>query len=174
MFIKLTNFIRFKELISGNRYRECNRGVVFQYAQGITSQLWVTNSAKATVTDNDRPLLHRTKNVHIEDCDNVSTKTSMFNKCPSLTILHKAWIIQPCRFKSTKPDTSGLPELNENDIEETNVLGSGPGGQAVNKSHTACQLKHLPTGVVVKVSLLIYYIDEKCCLVFVRPRTPES
>ena len=54
--------------------------------------------------------------------------------------------------KHDGPDVTGLPEVNDGDIEEKAVLGSGPGGQAVNKSHNACQLKHRPTGIVVKVS----------------------
>ena len=41
--------------------------------------------------------------------------------------------------------------LNEKDFEETFIKGSGPGGQAVNKSSNCVQLKHLPTGIIVKV-----------------------
>eukprot|EP00795_Rhopilema_esculentum_P001485 gene1485-15919_t len=40
--------------------------------------------------------------------------------------------------------------LNEKDLEETFIKGSGPGGQAVNKSSNCVQLKHLPTGIIVK------------------------
>lgn len=36
------------------------------------------------------------------------------------------------------------------DLEEKFVLGSGPGGQKVNKSHTTVYLKHLKTGIEVK------------------------
>ncbi|KAM3423841.1 hypothetical protein BST61_g1239 [Cercospora zeina] len=38
----------------------------------------------------------------------------------------------------------------EKDIEETFLKGSGPGGQKINKTSSAVQLKHLPTGIVVK------------------------
>ncbi|XP_058230926.1 mitochondrial translation release factor in rescue [Hemibagrus wyckioides] len=43
-----------------------------------------------------------------------------------------------------------LPVLNEEDLEEQFVRGSGPGGQATNKTSNCVVLKHLPTGVVVK------------------------
>ncbi|XP_062874021.1 mitochondrial translation release factor in rescue [Trichomycterus rosablanca] len=43
-----------------------------------------------------------------------------------------------------------LPVLNEEDLEEQFVRGSGPGGQATNKTSNCVVLKHIPTGVVVK------------------------
>lgn len=44
-----------------------------------------------------------------------------------------------------------LPVLHEEDLEEQFVRGSGPGGQATNKTSNCVVLKHIPTGVVVKV-----------------------
>ena len=49
-----------------------------------------------------------------------------------------------------KIDFSLYPKLNEDDLEEQYIHGSGPGGQCVNKSHNCVLLKHKPTGVVVK------------------------
>jgi protein subunit release factor B len=40
--------------------------------------------------------------------------------------------------------------IREEDIEESFVRSSGPGGQNVNKTSTCVYLKHLPTGIVVK------------------------
>ncbi|KAI4499036.1 hypothetical protein M0802_005902 [Mischocyttarus mexicanus] len=56
------------------------------------------------------------------------------------------------RFKSFKRylDYSKVPTLDENDLEERFVRGSGPGGQATNKTSNAVSLKHKPTGIVVK------------------------
>lgn len=56
----------------------------------------------------------------------------------------------PLQHKS-KVDTSKVPKLNEHDLHEVFISGSGPGGQCVNKSVNCCQLKHRPTGLLVKV-----------------------
>lgn len=39
--------------------------------------------------------------------------------------------------------------LNESDLSEKFVRGSGPGGQSVNKSNNCVQLTHIPTGIMV-------------------------
>ena len=41
--------------------------------------------------------------------------------------------------------------LREADIEESFVRSSGPGGQHVNKTATCVYLKHLPSGLEVKM-----------------------
>ena len=50
-----------------------------------------------------------------------------------------------------KKDLVDLPVLDEDDLEEQFVRGSGPGGQATNKTSNCVVLKHVPTGIVVKV-----------------------
>ncbi|KAG7092400.1 hypothetical protein E1B28_008757 [Marasmius oreades] len=42
-----------------------------------------------------------------------------------------------------------VPELDEADVEEVFVRGSGPGGQSVNKTENNVQLLHKPTGIRV-------------------------
>jgi len=42
-----------------------------------------------------------------------------------------------------------IPVLNESDIEESFVRGSGPGGQSINKTQNNVQLLHRPTGIRV-------------------------
>jgi peptide chain release factor len=42
--------------------------------------------------------------------------------------------------------------LKEADIEESFTHSNGPGGQNVNKTSTAVQLRHIPTGITVKCS----------------------
>ncbi|XP_059226184.1 mitochondrial translation release factor in rescue [Stomoxys calcitrans] len=54
------------------------------------------------------------------------------------------------RFKHQQLDYSRYPTLNEEDLEETFTRGSGPGGQAVNKTSNCVLLRHLPTNIVVK------------------------
>ncbi|KAL8734503.1 MAG: hypothetical protein Q9166_001403 [cf. Caloplaca sp. 2 TL-2023] len=40
--------------------------------------------------------------------------------------------------------------IPEDDVKESFLKGSGPGGQKINKTSSAVQLKHIPTGMVVK------------------------
>ncbi|KAK5118645.1 hypothetical protein LTR85_008110 [Meristemomyces frigidus] len=54
---------------------------------------------------------------------------------------------------STPQKEKPLPprlKLVETDLDESFLKGSGPGGQKINKTSSAVQLKHLPTGIVVK------------------------
>lgn len=52
-----------------------------------------------------------------------------------------------------KKELLDLPVLNEDDLEEQFVRGSGPGGQATNKTSNCVVLKHTPSGIVVKVNV---------------------
>lgn len=54
------------------------------------------------------------------------------------------------RTKYNKVDYSKVPVLVESDLTEQFVRGSGPGGQATNKTSNCVVLKHTPTGIVVK------------------------
>ncbi|MDF1851927.1 MAG: peptide chain release factor-like protein [Verrucomicrobiales bacterium] len=53
------------------------------------------------------------------------------------------------------PEKSPLEErmqrndIHENDLEERFVLGSGSGGQKINKTANCVYLKHVPTGIEV-------------------------
>ncbi|KAM8886351.1 mitochondrial translation release factor in rescue isoform 1-T6 [Spinachia spinachia] len=55
-----------------------------------------------------------------------------------------------CGFASGKKDRVDLPVLDEDELEEQFVRGSGPGGQATNKTSNCVVLKHIPSGTVVK------------------------
>lgn len=41
-------------------------------------------------------------------------------------------------------------DFNERDLDERFVYGSGPGGQATNKTRNCVWLQHMPTGTIVK------------------------
>ena len=58
-------------------------------------------------------------------------------------------IVNQIRFKS-RVNKENYPVLNPEDLEEKFTLGSGPGGQAVNRTANAVFLKHVPTGLWVK------------------------
>jgi len=59
--------------------------------------------------------------------------------------------------------------LFEDDIEESFVRSSGPGGQKVNKSATCVHLSHRPSGLAVKMQksrsqgLNRYYARKRLC-----------
>jgi protein subunit release factor B len=64
-------------------------------------------------------------------------------------------LVLPLRAFTTTPATpaKSLPPrtpLLDADFTEKFLHGSGPGGQKINKTSSAVQLKHLPTGIVVK------------------------
>ncbi|CAI4227769.1 unnamed protein product [Auanema sp. JU1783] len=44
-----------------------------------------------------------------------------------------------------------FPEVKKDDCEQKYISGWGPGGQKVNTAQNAVQLRHIPTGLVVKV-----------------------
>ncbi|XP_037295436.1 probable peptide chain release factor C12orf65, mitochondrial [Manduca sexta] len=47
-------------------------------------------------------------------------------------------------------DYSKVPMINECDLSEQFIRGSGPGGSAVNKNSNCVVLTHIPTGTVIK------------------------
>lgn len=72
----------------------------------------------------------------------------------------------PWVFAASKKGLIDLPALNEDDLEEQFVRGSGPGGQATNKTSNCVVLKHIPSGIVVKVNIeiILQYIYDKIVL----------
>jgi len=53
----------------------------------------------------------------------------------------------PLPIKQMPPRPKPPPE---DEIEEAFLKGSGPGGQKINKTNSAVQLIHIPTGIVIK------------------------
>lgn len=60
----------------------------------------------------------------------------------------------PSVLTAGKKELLDLPVLNEDDLEEQFVRGSGPGGQATNKTSNCVVLRHIPSGIVVKVNVI--------------------
>ncbi|KAI4145594.1 MAG: hypothetical protein L6R39_003758 [Caloplaca ligustica] len=72
---------------------------------------------------------------------------------PSLLAATLAGRYAPTAQRSVRGLAAQLPPrlvIREQDIEEQFLKGSGPGGQKINKTSSAVQLRHIPTGVVVK------------------------
>ncbi|TVY29043.1 putative peptide chain release factor-like protein, mitochondrial [Lachnellula hyalina] len=67
--------------------------------------------------------------------------TKYITKC-SITTTSAKWV-------KKMPDRPKPPP--EDEFTEVFLHGSGPGGQKINKTSSAVQLKHLPTGLVLKV-----------------------
>ena len=61
--------------------------------------------------------------------------------------LRRTFSVQKVLQEKPLPPRIVIPE---GDIEESFLKGTGPGGQKINKTSSAVQLKHLPTGIVVK------------------------
>lgn len=57
--------------------------------------------------------------------------------------------IHPRKVQDLKKRMDQL-QVKEEDLLEKFILGSGKGGQKVNKTHSCVYLKHLPTGIEIK------------------------
>ncbi|XP_077996205.1 mitochondrial translation release factor in rescue-like [Glandiceps talaboti] len=68
---------------------------------------------------------------------------------PDTALQHNCICIVPVRWKRNRIEDH-LVHLKEDELEEDFVRGSGPGGQATNKTSNCVVLKHIPTGIVVK------------------------
>ncbi|KEF61723.1 uncharacterized protein A1O9_03293 [Exophiala aquamarina CBS 119918] len=69
------------------------------------------------------------------------------------TALHSRSCFSTSTHHRKKRNPSALPPrptLPDSDITHVYLKGSGPGGQKINKTNSAAQLTHLPTGIVVK------------------------
>lgn len=60
----------------------------------------------------------------------------------------------PSVLTAGKKELLDLPVLDEDELDEQFVRGSGPGGQATNKTSNCVVLRHVPSGIVVKVNVL--------------------
>lgn len=67
-----------------------------------------------------------------------------------LTLVRRNFHSSSVFFKKSFLDYSKFPALIDEEIEETFVRGSGPGGQAVNKTSNCVVLRHKPTNILVK------------------------
>lgn len=71
----------------------------------------------------------------------------LLKRLPSIALTSQ---LQRCVSSKSTIDRSLVPRLDERDLEEQFVRGSGPGGQVVNKTANCVVLRHKPSGIVVK------------------------
>ncbi|OAQ64513.1 peptidyl-tRNA hydrolase domain-containing protein [Pochonia chlamydosporia 170] len=72
------------------------------------------------------------------------------HRIPSITSpagLSRPFTCTALQAKNLPPRPKPPPD---SEIEESFLKGSGPGGQKINKTNSAVQLKHVPTGIVIK------------------------
>ena len=107
------------------------------------------------------------------DSFTVTPKAPMRNYCHSLSLPYWSLLSaqthalskwnraghQQQRFKQKQRPP--YPELNEEELEENFIKGSGPGGQSVQKTSNCVQLKHIPTGIVVRVGAWVFLVIRK-------------
>ncbi|OAQ85550.1 peptidyl-tRNA hydrolase domain-containingprotein [Purpureocillium lilacinum] len=75
----------------------------------------------------------------------------IIHPAPALTSpLFRPRPLSTTAFHLTKSLPSRPKPPPDSEIEESFLKGSGPGGQKINKTNSAVQLKHIPTGIVVK------------------------
>lgn len=70
---------------------------------------------------------------------------------PARTLDHRDLGVTPAKAAALAKAMAAAG-VRESDLRERFVLGHGKGGQKVNKTASACQLTHVPTGIVVTCS----------------------
>lgn len=89
--------------------------------------------------ENSRDEGNKLETVQEEDDDDLSGKSKM-----------PAWYTEGSYSRNPTNSKKEPLLLDPSHILETFIRGSGPGGQAINKLSTCVQLKHNPTGIVVR------------------------
>ncbi|KAI8965732.1 RF-1 domain-containing protein [Daldinia sp. FL1419] len=79
----------------------------------------------------------------------ISRRSHIYSPTSKILSRQFSFSASPSLLKNTTLPPRPKPPPEE-EIEESFLKGSGPGGQKINKTNSAVQLKHLPTGLVVK------------------------
>ncbi|CAJ0573723.1 unnamed protein product, partial [Mesorhabditis spiculigera] len=70
----------------------------------------------------------------------------MLKAALSFNLRHLRFVSVKTKLKDYK-----FPEIRNEDCEQHYMSGWGPGGQKVNTAQNAVQMRHIPTGIIVKI-----------------------
>jgi protein subunit release factor B len=91
----------------------------------------------------------------------LSSKLNVLSECINVSVCNKHTL-----------DYSRVPVLIEEELDEQFIKGSGPGGQAVNKTNNCVLLLHKPTGTLsiakVNVSRFMLQTVQVRCVIITR------
>ncbi|KAJ3486685.1 hypothetical protein NLG97_g6566 [Lecanicillium saksenae] len=93
-------------------------------------------------------LLRRARVTPLAPCCSSSLPSYISSTASATTVARRPFTSLPSVLQKSMPSRPKPPPDSE--IEESYLKGSGPGGQKINKTNSAVQLKHIPTGIVVK------------------------
>ncbi|KIP04799.1 hypothetical protein PHLGIDRAFT_75374 [Phlebiopsis gigantea 11061_1 CR5-6] len=115
----------------------------------------------ASPQDKEKWQLRMTKHTELGDNDSVKIPQPVENSrsarkrvrdfMDSIIPATQIQLSVPRNFSQLKKATKErkVPDIREEDIDESFVRGSGPGGQSINKTENNVQLVHKPTGIRV-------------------------
>ncbi|KAI0290511.1 RF-1 domain-containing protein [Russula brevipes] len=122
-------------------------------------------SAQSGENDMETYKLRITEHTELGDNATIKSPENMVEMPRRRRRIEKETVTEDSHFRSDDPPLPSVPRffsqmkrahkerdipvLNENDLEESFVRGSGPGGQSINKTQNNVQLLHKPTGIRV-------------------------
>ncbi|KAH8833528.1 RF-1 domain-containing protein [Flagelloscypha sp. PMI_526] len=130
-------------------------------AQNVEGDTWRTHLHTLFNSSDTAPGLRITKDTELGDNESIKLKSrfsrdstsSPTTESPTTGVDREDSRLpqQRMNFSDLKKrrQTRLIPELDENDLEESFVRGSGPGGQSINKTQNKVQLLHKPTNIRV-------------------------
>ncbi|KAJ4506830.1 hypothetical protein HRR83_002949 [Exophiala dermatitidis] len=106
------------------------------------------STSASTNLNHEKPPLSENDSKSTSNSDDVVAAAD--NSIPSNTTNDKSKHKSTTKEKRKAKQLPPRPTLPDSEIHHVYLKGTGPGGQKINKTNSAAQLTHLPTGIVVK------------------------